>query len=191
MLKGPYNNIRVGSIKSFDLARESVVELHLLNLQLIAVLSALEEDDFNKWFELNFSLTTKEESCRIKNVAIKYLGNLNIDLNTYMEKLGYYHFMKREDELPYEEVDLKNNVYLSIVQDKSFNDNDKFLSLSTYFKFKLDAVARKVELASQSWKDEQFDEFKERISKVAELGIQRYPNIFKTYAKIRQKEFEK
>lgn len=188
MLKGPYKNIRVGSIEAFDLARDSVIQLHILNLQLIAVLSALNLDKFNEWFKNKYTLTTKEESCRMKNVVTKYLNNLNGDLNSYMAKLGYFNFMKREDELPFEEIDLKNNVYLSIVNDKSFTDNDKFLSLASYFKLKLDAVGAKVEKASRSWKDEQFDEFKTRLSKVASLGVQKYPEIFRDYARICQKE---
>ena len=191
MLKGSYKNICVGSIEAFDSARDSVMQLHILNLQLIAVLSALEKDDFSKWFENKYYISTKEEACRIKKVALKYLNSLNGDLNTYMDKLGYFNFMKREDELPFEEIDLKHNVYLAIVNDKSFTDKKRFLSLSSYFKIKLDAVVAKVEKASQSWKDEQFDEFKLRIGEVASLGVQNYPKIFRDYARQRQKESTK
>ena len=105
MLKGPYKNIRVGSIEAFDLARDSVIHLHILNLQLIAVLTVLNSDKFNEWFKNKYALTAKEESCRMKNVVTKYLNNLNGDLNSYMAKLGYFNFMKREDELPFEEID--------------------------------------------------------------------------------------
>ena len=133
MLKGPHKNICVGGIEALDLAHESVIQMHILNLELIAVLSALKGTKFSGWLEDKCGLNCAEEGCRVKNVALKYLGNLNADLNTYMAKLGYYNFMKREDELPFVEVDLKKNTYLAIVNDKTFSDGDRFLSLASYF----------------------------------------------------------
>lgn len=188
MLKGPHKNICVGGIEALDLAHESVIQMHILNLELISVLSALKGTKFSGWLEDKCGLNCAEEGCRVKNVALKYLGNLNADLNTYMAKLGYYNFMKREDELPFVEVDLKKNTYLAIVNDKTFSDGDRFLSLASYFNYKIDGIFAKVEKSSHSWKDEQFDEFKLRLSKISKLSAQRFPALFREYAKIRQKE---
>ena len=185
MLRGPYDGICVKKEGTLETASENVEKIFNLNLELLSVLKYLShnDNDFDKWHEDKTNLTLKETCEIIKNTVIPCLNSLNFDLNEYMQKLGLFYYKERKDELPFKSVDIKNNTFLNFIDLYYISKEDKFLSLSSYFRYKLENIMDTNKNLSKDWKDDQYLEYMQRFNSIVEFSLGKYPRIFKEYSK--------
>ena len=192
MLKGPYDRICVKTDDTLKNASLNIEKLFELHLELISVLAFLNKNDINfeKWHENNIGLTLKDMCNVFKNMSLPCLNSLNCDLNVYKQKLGCYE--KRKDNLEFKVIDIPNNTFLGFINSGYISRESKFLSLSAYFKMKLDSIRILTDKISENWKDDQFFEYKYRLNSTAEFSVDKYAQIFKEYSKyISKNEKEK
>lgn len=182
MLRSNFDKINVTDIDVLEKASLNVQKVFNLYLELIFILDYLETSRFSYYFQDRTNLRPKEVGKIIKNAVLKYINELNFDLNNFKEKVGCFYFKKREDKLKVKDIDLENDTYLAFVTWRPFPREEKFLSLSAYFSFRIDAITSSFKEIEKGWNDEQFLEYKRRINSILNIGINKFPKIFRDYA---------
>ena len=156
MLRSNFDKINVTDIDVLEKASLNVQKVFNLYLELIFILDYLETSRFSYYFQNRTNLRPKEVGKIIKNAVLKYINELNFDLNNFKEKVGCFYFKKREDKLKVKDIDLENDTYLAFVTWRPFPREEKFLSLSAYFSFRIDAI-------TSSFKEIHWDQLDEAI----------------------------
>lgn len=108
----------------------------------------------------------------------------------HIEKVGSEFFPKDIKEiLKKERIVIEDDVFLSFVTWRPFPKEDKFLSLASYFSFRLDAI----DTALKKLKDDNFENqlFKKKMESTVNFSLNSFPKIFKEYAKFKDKERDK
>ena len=182
MLRSNFDKINVTDIDSLEKASLNVQKVFNLYLELIFILDYLETSRFSYYFQNRTNLRPKEVGKIIKNAVLKYINELNFDLNNFKEKVGCFYFKKREDKLKVKDIDLENDTYLAFVTWRPFPREEKFLSLSAYFSFRIDAITSSFKEIEKGWNDKQFLEYKRRMNSILNIGINKFPKIFRDYA---------
>lgn len=182
MLRHNFDKINVTDIDVLEKASLNVQKVFNLYLELIFILDYLETSRFSYYFQDRTNLRPKEVGKIIKNAVLKYINELNFDLNNFKEKVGCFYFKKREDKLKVKDIDLENDTYLAFVTWRPFPREEKFLSLSAYFSFRIDAITSLFKEIEKGWNDEQFLEYKRRMNTILNIGINKFPKIFRDYA---------
>lgn len=182
MLRSNFDKINVTDIDALEKASLNVQKVFNLYLELIFILDYLETSRFSYYFQNRTNLRPKEVGKIIKNAVLKYINELNFDLNNFKEKVGCFYFKKREDKLKVKDIDLENDTYLAFVTWRPFPREEKFLSLSAYFSFRIDAITSLFKEIEKGWNDEQFLEYKRRMNTILNIGINKFPKIFRDYA---------
>ncbi len=182
MLRSNFDKINVTDIDVLEKASLNVQKVFNLYLELIFILDYLETSRFSYYFQNRTNLRPKEVGKIIKNAVLKYINELNFDLNNFKEKVGCFYFKKREDKLKVKDIDLENDTYLAFVTWRPFPREEKFLSLSAYFSFRIDAITSLFKEIEKGWNDEQFLEYKRRMNTILNIGINKFPKIFRDYA---------
>lgn len=182
MLRHNFDKINVTDIDVLEKASLNVQKVFNLYLELIFILDYLETSRFSYYFQNRTNLRPKEVGKIIKNAVLKYINELNFDLNNFKEKVGCFYFKKREDKLKVKDIDLENDTYLAFVTWRPFPREEKFLSLSAYFSFRIDAITSSFKEIEKGWNDEQFLEYKRRMNSILNIGINKFPKIFRDYA---------
>lgn len=182
MLRSNFDKINVTDIDALEKASLNVQKVFNLYLELIFILDYLETSRFSYYFQNRTNLRPKEVGKIIKNAVLKYINELNFDLNNFKEKVGCFYFKKREDKLKVKDIDLENDTYLAFVTWRPFPREEKFLSLSAYFSFRIDAITSSFKEIEKGWNDEQFLEYKRRMNTILNIGINKFPKIFRDYA---------
>lgn len=182
MLRSNFDKINVTDIDALEKASLNVQKVFNLYLELIFILDYLETSRFSYYFQNRTNLRPKEVGKIIKNAVLKYINELNFDLNNFKEKVGCFYFKKREDKLKVKDIDLENDTYLAFVTWRPFPREEKFLSLSAYFSFRIDAITSSFKEIEKGWNDKQFLEYKRRMNSILNIGINKFPKIFRDYA---------
>ena len=182
MLRSNFDKINVTDIDVLEKASLNVQKVFNLYLELIFILDYLETSRFSYYFQDRTNLRPKEVGKIIKNAVLKYINELNFDLNNFKEKVGCFYFKKREDKLKVKDIDLENDTYLAFVTWRPFPREEKFLSLSAYFSFRIDAITSSFKEIEKGWNDKQFLEYKRRMNSILNIGINKFPKIFRDYA---------
>ena len=182
MLRSNFDKINVTDIDALEKASLNVQKVFNLYLELIFILDYLETSRFSYYFQNRTNLRPKEVGKIIKNAVLKYINELNFDLNNFKEKVGCFYFKKREDKLKVKDIDLENDTYLAFVTWRPFPREEKFLSLSAYFWFRIDAITSSFKEIEKGWNDKQFLEYKRRMNSILNIGINKFPKIFRDYA---------
>lgn len=182
MLRSNFDKINVTDIDALEKASLNVQKAFNLYLELIFILDYLETSRFSYYFQNRTNLRPKEVGKIIKNAVLKYINELNFDLNNFKEKVGCFYFKKREDKLKVKDIDLENDTYLAFVTWRPFPREEKFLSLSAYFSFRIDAITSSFKEIEKGWNDKQFLEYKRRMNSILNIGINKFPKIFRDYA---------
>ena len=182
MLRSNFDKINVTDIDVLEKASLNVQKVFNLYLELIFILDYLETSRFSYYFQNRTNLRPKEVGKIIKNAVLKYINELNFDLNNFKEKVGCFYFKKREDKLKVKDIDLENDTYLAFVTWRPFPREEKFLSLSAYFSFRIDAITSSFKEIEKVWNDKQFLEYKRRMNSILNIGINKFPKIFRDYA---------
>ena len=182
MLRHNFDKINVTDIDVLEKASLNVQKVFNLYLELIFILDYLETSRFSYYFQNRTNLRPKEVGKIIKNAVLKYINELNFDLNNFKEKVGCFYFKKREDKLKVKDIDLENDTYLAFVTWRPFPREEKFLSLSAYFSFRIDAITSSFKEIEKGWNDKQFLEYKRRMNSILNIGINKFPKIFRDYA---------
>lgn len=182
MLRSNFDKINVTDIDVLEKASLNVQKVFNLYLELIFILDYLETSRFSYYFQDRTNLRPKEVGKIIKNAVLKYINELNFDLNNFKEKVGCFYFKKREDKLKVKDIDLENDTYLAFVTWRPFPREEKFLSLSAYFWFRIDAITSSFKEIEKGWNDKQFLEYKRRMNSILNIGINKFPKIFRDYA---------
>lgn len=182
MLRSNFDKINVTDIDVLEKASLNVQKAFNLYLELIFILDYLETSRFSYYFQNRTNLRPKEVGKIIKNAVLKYINELNFDLNNFKEKVGCFYFKKREDKLKVKDIDLENDTYLAFVTWRPFPREEKFLSLSAYFWFRIDAITSSFKEIEKGWNDKQFLEYKRRMNSILNIGINKFPKIFRDYA---------
>lgn len=182
MLRSNFDKINVTDIDVLEKASLNVQKVFNLYLELIFILDYLETSRFSYYFQNRTNLRPKEVGKIIKNAVLKYINELNFDLNNFKEKVGCFYFKKREDKLKVKDIDLENDTYLAFVTWRPFPREEKFLSLSAYFSFRIDAITSSFKEIEKGWNDKQFLEYKRRMNSILNIGINKFPKIFRDYA---------
>ena len=182
MLRSNFDKINVTDIDVLEKASLNVQKAFNLYLELIFILDYLESSRFSYYFQNRTNLRPKEVGKIIKNAVLKYINELNFDLNNFKEKVGCFYFKKREDKLKVKDIDLENDTYLAFVTWRPFPREEKFLSLSAYFSFRIDAITSSFKEIEKGWNDKQFLEYKRRMNSILNIGINKFPKIFRDYA---------
>ena len=182
MLRSNFDKINVTDIDVLEKASLNVQKVFNLYLELIFILDYLETSRFSYYFQNRTNLRPKEVGKIIKNAVLKYINELNFDLNNFKEKVGCFYFKKREDKLKVKDIDLENDTYLAFVTWRPFPREEKFLSLSAYFSFRIDAITSSFKEIEKGWNDKQFLEYKRRMNTILNIGINKFPKIFRDYA---------
>lgn len=182
MLRHNFDKINVTDIDVLEKASLNVQKVFNLYLELIFILDYLEASRFSYYFQNRTNLRPKEVGKIIKNAVLKYINELNFDLNNFKEKVGCFYFKKREDKLKVKDIDLENDTYLAFVTWRPFPREEKFLSLSAYFSFRIDAITSSFKEIEKGWNDKQFLEYKRRMNSILNIGINKFPKIFRDYA---------
>ena len=182
MLRSNFDKINVTDIDVLEKASLNVQKAFNLYLELIFILDYLETSRFSYYFQNRTNLRPKEVGKIIKNAVLKYINELNFDLNNFKEKVGCFYFKKREDKLKVKDIDLENDTYLAFVTWRPFPREEKFLSLSAYFSFRIDAITSSFKEIEKGWNDKQFLEYKRRMNSILNIGINKFPKIFRDYA---------
>lgn len=182
MLGSNFDKINVTDIDVLEKASLNVQKVFNLYLELIFILDYLETSRFSYYFQNRTNLRPKEVGKIIKNAVLKYINELNFDLNNFKEKVGCFYFKKREDKLKVKDIDLENDTYLAFVTWRPFPREEKFLSLSAYFSFRIDAITSSFKEIEKGWNDKQFLEYKRRMNSILNIGINKFPKIFRDYA---------
>lgn len=182
MLRHNFDKINVTDIDVLEKASLNVQKVFNLYLELIFILDYLETSRFSYYFQNRTNLRPKEVGKIIKNAVLKYINELNFDLNNFKEKVGCFYFKKREDKLKVKDIDLENDTYLAFVTWRPFPREEKFLSLSAYFWFRIDAITSSFKEIEKGWNDKQFLEYKRRMNSILNIGINKFPKIFRDYA---------
>ena len=182
MLRSNFDKINVTDIDVLEKASLNVQKVFNLYLELIFILDYLESSRFSYYFQNRTNLRPKEVGKIIKNAVLKYINELNFDLNNFKEKVGCFYFKKREDKLKVKDIDLENDTYLAFVTWRPFPREEKFLSLSAYFSFRIDAITSSFKEIEKGWNDKQFLEYKRRMNSILNIGINKFPKIFRDYA---------
>lgn len=182
MLRSNFDKINVTDIDALEKASLNVQKVFNLYLELIFILDYLETSRFSYYFQDRTNLRPKEVGKIIKNAVLKYINELNFDLNNFKEKVGCFYFKKREDKLKVKDIDLENDTYLAFVTWRPFPREEKFLSLSAYFSFRIDAITSSFKEIEKGWNDKQFLEYKRRMNSILNIGINKFPKIFRDYA---------
>ena len=182
MLRSNFDKINVTDIDVLEKASLNVQKVFNLYLELIFILDYLETSRFSYYFQDRTNLRPKEVGKIIKNAVLKYINELNFDLNNFKEKVGCFYFKKREDKLKVKDIDLENDTYLAFVTWQPFPREEKFLSLSAYFSFRIDAITSSFKEIEKGWNDKQFLEYKRRMNTILNIGINKFPKIFRDYA---------
>ena len=182
MLRSNFDKINVTDIDVLEKASLNVQKVFNLYLELIFILDYLETSRFSYYFQNRTNLRPKEVGKIIKNAVLKYINELNFDLNNFKEKVGCFNFKKREDKLKVKDIDLENDTYLAFVTWRPFPREEKFLSLSAYFSFRIDAITSSFKEIEKGWNDKQFLEYKRRMNSILNIGINKFPKIFRDYA---------
>lgn len=182
MLRHNFDKINVTDIDVLEKASLNVQKVFNLYLELIFILDYLETSRFSYYFQDRTNLRPKEVGKIIKNAVLKYINELNFDLNNFKEKVGCFYFKKREDKLKVKDIDLENDTYLAFVTWRPFPREEKFLSLSAYFSFRIDAITSSFKEIEKGWNDKQFLEYKRRMNSILNIGINKFPKIFRDYA---------
>ena len=97
MLRSNFDKINVTDIDVLEKASLNVQKVFNLYLELIFILDYLETSRFSYYFQYRTNLSPKEVGKIIKNAVLKYINELNFDLNNFKEKVGCFYFKKRED----------------------------------------------------------------------------------------------
>ena len=182
MLRHNFDKINVTDFDVLEKASLNVQKVFNLYLELIFILDYLETSRFSYYFQNRTNLRPKEVGKIIKNAVLKYINELNFDLNNFKEKVGCFYFKKREDKLKVKDIDLENDTYLAFVTWRPFPREEKFLSLSAYFSFRIDAITSSFKEIEKGWNDKQFLEYKRRMNSILNIGINKFPKIFRDYA---------
>lgn len=182
MLRSNFDKINVTDIDALEKASLNIQKVFNLYLELIFILDYLETSRFSYYFQNRTNLRPKEVGKIIKNAVLKYINELNFDLNNFKEKVGCFYFKKREDKLKVKDIDLENDTYLAFVTWRPFPREEKFLSLSAYFSFRIDAITSSFKEIEKGWNDKQFLEYKRRMNSILNIGINKFPKIFRDYA---------
>lgn len=182
MLRSNFDKINVTDIDVLEKASLNIQKVFNLYLELIFILDYLETSRFSYYFQNRTNLRPKEVGKIIKNAVLKYINELNFDLNNFKEKVGCFYFKKREDKLKVKDIDLENDTYLAFVTWRPFPREEKFLSLSAYFSFRIDAITSSFKEIEKGWNDKQFLEYKRRMNSILNIGINKFPKIFRDYA---------
>ena len=182
MLRSNFDKINVTDIDVLEKASLNVQKVFNLYFELIFILDYLETSRFSYYFQNRTNLRPKEVGKIIKNAVLKYINELNFDLNNFKEKVGCFYFKKREDKLKVKDIDLENDTYLAFVTWRPFPREEKFLSLSAYFSFRIDAITSSFKEIEKGWNDKQFLEYKRRMNTILNIGINKFPKIFRDYA---------
>ena len=182
MLRSNFDKINVTDIDVLEKASLNVQKVFNLYLELIFILDYLETSRFSYYFQNRTNLRPKEVGKIIKNAVLKYINELNFDLNNFKEKVGCFYFKKREDKLKVKDIDLENDTYLAFVTWRPFPREEKFLSLSAYFSFRIDGITSSFKEIEKGWNDKQFLEYKRRMNSILNIGINKFPKIFRDYA---------
>ena len=182
MLRSNFDKINVTDIDALEKASLNIQKVFNLYLELIFILDYLESSRFSYFFQNRTNLRPKEVGKIIKNAVLKYINELNFDLNNFKEKVGCIYFKKREDKLKVKDIDLENDTYLAFVTWRPFPREEKFLSLSAYFSFRIDAITSSFKEIEKGWNDKQFLEYKRRMNSILNIGINKFPKIFRDYA---------
>ena len=182
MLRSNFDKINVTDIDALEKASLNIQKVFNLYLELIFILDYLETSRFSYYFQNRTNLRPKEVGKIIKNAVLKYINELNFDLNNFKDKVGCFYFKKREDKLKVKDIDLENDTYLAFVTWRPFPREEKFLSLSAYFSFRIDAITSSFKEIEKGWNDKQFLEYKRRMNSILNIGINKFPKIFRDYA---------
>lgn len=190
MLKGPCKDVNIGSIYAINGATENLKKVNVVYRELLAVLQFLDKNDkkFSKFFMAKTKMPIRVEIEKVKKVALGNLNDLYADYNVFLDNIGYYSSVERVDKLPTESADISDNPYFAMLDDIFLDEEEKYLSLSAYFHIKLDAINHQTENINTFWKDEQFDEYKERLYDSIDFSLGKYPKLFKDYGHFCAKE---
>ena len=184
MLKGPCNDVNIGSIDALISANLNIVKLNEVYRELWSALLFLKGNKkFSNFFMSQTRMPIRVEMAKIEKVALEKLNELYVDYNTFLDHIGYYSSVERPKELPISPADISENPYFTMLEDNLLSEEDKFLSLSAYFHVKLDGINHLTEKIGTSWRDEQFDEYNNRFYECVNFSLGKYPKLFKDYGK--------
>ncbi len=154
-------------------------KVYKLYCELATVLAFLDASRFSIYFQKRMGVTPKEYTKILERAVLKHI-----------EKVGSEFFPKDIKEiLKKERIVIEDDVFLSFVTWRPFPKEDKFLSLASYFSFRLDAI----DTALKKLKDDNFENqlFKKKMESTVNFSLNSFPKIFKEYAKFKDKERDK